>query len=100
MNDQNRFITYSTGHGGDGYMKMQDTSYLLDFEMAKIVKEMHHLKMLIYCSIVPDTKRPSSSQIVVALSLCTKNWTPPIFLPLDLVPLMKNPTLMVKIAHY
>lgn len=34
-----------TGHGGDGYTKMQHTQYLLDFEMAKVTKEMAFLEV-------------------------------------------------------
>lgn len=36
---------YINGHGGDGYIKMQDTTYLLDFEMAKVAKEMQFLDL-------------------------------------------------------
>lgn len=37
-------MSFLNGHGGDGYTKMQDTQYLLDFEMAKITKELEHLQ--------------------------------------------------------
>lgn len=37
-------VDYANGHGGDGYMKLQDTSYILDFEMNKVVREMEFLQ--------------------------------------------------------
>jgi phosphatidylinositol glycan class K len=40
LNSEKRFLDFANGHGGDGYMKMQDTSYLLDFEMEKAIREM------------------------------------------------------------
>ena len=34
-----------TGHGGDGYIKMQDTDYMLDEDLDLLLKESYHKKI-------------------------------------------------------
>ena len=55
MNKGSRFLMYLDGHGGDGYTKMQDTTYLLDFEMAKITREMNFLNRYSESFLISDS---------------------------------------------
>ena len=39
MNKDTKLLTYFTGHGGDGYIKIQDTTVIMDDEMRDVMSE-------------------------------------------------------------
>ncbi|CAD8145355.1 unnamed protein product [Paramecium pentaurelia] len=48
-------MMFMNGHGGYEYTKIQDTPYLLDFEMEKITKEMKFLKLYQVAFLISDS---------------------------------------------
>lgn len=41
MNKNTKLLSYFTGHGGDGYIKIQDTTVIMDDEMRDAMNESH-----------------------------------------------------------
>ncbi|CAD8064671.1 unnamed protein product [Paramecium sonneborni] len=55
LSKEQKLLMFMNGHGGDGYTKMQDTTYLLDFEMEKITKEMEFLELYSEAFLISDS---------------------------------------------
>jgi phosphatidylinositol glycan class K len=45
LNKNSRLLVYFTGHGGDGYIKMQDTDVILDEDLEAIMKESYEKQL-------------------------------------------------------